>query len=260
MAEMPSHEAESVMTGEGRIREPAATMTHADWMAAATEEYRRLIGLLERLGPDEWAAPTDCDGWDVQAMAAHLVGAAASTASLRELVRQARKGRKVAPEADGVDGMNEVQVRERADHTPERLLQDLSEVAPRAVRARSRLPRVVRALPLPFGPPLGTKPIGYLMDRIYTRDAWLHRVDLSRATGRELQLTPDHDARLVADIVVEWADLHGRPFELALSGPAGGRWGRGRGGERIEVDAVEFCRTLSGRAVGTGLLATRVNF
>lgn len=260
MADVPTSEIEDVMMGDGRYGEPAHTMTHAGWMTAATEEYRRLIELLGQLGPDEWAAPTDCDGWGVHAMVAHLVGAAASTASVRELVRQARKGRKVAPEADGVDGINEVQVRERADHAPERLLRDLAEVAPHAVRARTRLPRLLRALPMPFGPPLGTKPLGYLMDRIYTRDVWLHRVDLSRATGRDLQLTADHDARLVADVVVEWADLHGQPFELHLTGTAGGRWRRGSDGPLIEIDAVEFCRTLSGRAAGTGLLATRVNF
>jgi len=35
-------------------------------------------------------------------------------------------------------------------------------------------------------------------------------------------LTPDHDARIVADVVAEWAGRHGRPFTLHLTGPAGG--------------------------------------
>jgi hypothetical protein len=64
----------------------------------------------------------------------------------------------------------------------------------------------------------------------------------------------------VADVVDEWAQRHGRPFELVLTGPAGGRWQVGTGGERIELDAVEFCRTLSGRVEGHGLLATAVPF
>jgi hypothetical protein len=34
----------------------------------------------------------------------------------------------------------------------------------------------------------------------------------------------------------------------------------GDGGEYIELDAVEFCRILSGRAKGTGLLSTEVPF
>jgi uncharacterized protein (TIGR03083 family) len=115
-------------------------------------------------------------------------------------------------------------------------------------------------VPVPFGPPLGTKPIGYLMDCIYTRDAWMHRVDIARAVGAELLLTPDHDGRLVADVVDEWARTHRQPYQLELSGPAGGRWSSGSGGEPIECDAVEFCRIVSGRAAGTGLLAQTVPF
>jgi len=249
-------------TTDGSAMDVTATSTlrHSDWMRAAAEEYRRLLELLEALEPDEWSAPTDCTGWDVRAMVAHLVGAGEWAASMREMTRQMRQGRKLLPDADGVDGMNELQVRERADHPPSRLLADLADVAPRAVRARRRLPRPLRALPMRFGPPLGTKPLGYLMDRILTRDEWLHRVDLCRATDRHLQLTEDHDARVVEDVVVEWAALHGEPFELTLTGVAGGRWRHGRGGETLELDAIEFCRILSGRSAGEGLLATRVNF
>jgi hypothetical protein len=32
------------------------------------------------------------------------------------------------------------------------------------------------------------------------------------------------------------------------------------GGPTIELDAIEFCRTLSGRETGTDLLATEVPF
>lgn len=236
------------------------TMAYEAWMRVAAEEYRRLVELLGDLDDDAWTAPTDCTGWDVRAMVAHLAGAARSAASVRELYRQQRLGKRLLPDADGIDGINEVQVRERADRTPAELRAELAEFGPRAVRARARPPRVVRALPIPFGPPLGTKPLGYLLGRILTRDAWLHRVDICRAVGRTPQLTTDHDGRIVADVAAEWAQLHGQPYELVLSGPAGGRWSRGAGGERIEVDALEFCRILSGRATGPGLLTTRVNF
>lgn len=235
-------------------------MRHADWVRAADEEYRRLLALLGELDAEAWSAPTDCTGWDVRAVVAHLAGAAQWPASVRESVRQQRHGRRLLPDAETVDGMNELQVRERADRTPAQLLEELAEAAPRAVRARSRLPRPIRALPVPFGPPLGTKPLGYLSDRILTRDAWLHRIDICRAVGRSPVLTADHDGRIVADVVVEWAELHGQPVELVLTGPAGGRWQRGAGGEWLELDAVEFCRILSGRDAGAGLLATRVNF
>jgi hypothetical protein len=73
-------------------------------------------------------------------------------------------------------------------------------------------------------------------------------------------LTPEHDGVLVADVVAEWAQRHGRPYRLRLTGPAGGEWSSGSGGEEIELDAVEFCRVLSGRGSGAGLLGQPVPF
>jgi uncharacterized protein (TIGR03083 family) len=235
-------------------------MRHGDWMSAATEEYRRLGVLLADLSDAEWLRPTDCSEWDVREMVAHLVGAAEAGASMRALVHQARLGRRLRPGEPGVDGMNAVQVQERADADPAHLRADLASTGARAVRRRGGLPAPLRALRVPFGPPLGTKPLGYLMDRIYTRDAWLHRVDISRATGRELVLTPDHDGRIVDDVVAEWARVHKQAYRLTLTGPAGGTWSSGAGGEEISLDAIEFCRILSGRAAGTGLLAHEVPF
>ena len=235
-------------------------MQHRDWMAAATEEYRRLAELLADLSHEQWRRPTDCAGWDVHDLVAHLVGAAESTASIRELRRQQKLGRRLRPGAPDVDGMNDVQVRERAEVTPDDLRRALADAGARGVRARNRIPAPLRAIRIPFGPPLGTRPLGYLMDRIYTRDAWLHRVDLARATDRPLELTADHDGRIVADIVAEWATVHGQPYRLTLTGPAGGTWSRGQDGEQLTLDAVEFARVLSGRAEGTGLLAHAVPF
>jgi hypothetical protein len=95
---------------------------------------------------------------------------------------------------------------------------------------------------------------------VLSRDTWMHRIDTARATGHDPELTPGHDGVLVADIVAEWASRHGRPFALTLTGPAGGRWRHGQGGPETELDAVEFCRILSRRAPGDGLLTTEVPF
>lgn len=102
--------------------------------------------------------------------------------------------------------------------------------------------------------------MGYLLDVILTRDTWMHRVDIARATGRPLELTPEHDGRIVADVVAEWARRHGRPFTLHVEGPAGGTFTNGVDGEEITIDAIEFCRILSRRATGAGLLTQEVPF
>jgi uncharacterized protein (TIGR03083 family) len=235
----------------------SAPMAYDDWMAAAAEEYRRLDVLLRDLEPDDWSRPTDCPEWDVRAMVAHLVGAAECAASVREMLRQAVRGRRLRPDGDLVDKMNAVQVAERAGRTPVQLVEDLVSSGRRTVASRSRIPGPVRALRLPFGPPLGVRPLGYLMGRIYTRDAWMHRMDICRATGRDPDLTADHDGRLVDDVVQEWAATHGSPYSLRLTGPAGGSWSTAGAEEELVLDAVDLCRSVSGRAPAAGLLATR---
>lgn len=235
-------------------------LTHDDWMDLAAEEYRRLGVLLSDLAPQDWSAPTDCPGWDVQAMVAHLCGAADGTARVRETVRQAAVGRRRYRRPMLVDSMNEVQIADRHGRTPDQLVTELDDAGRRGVRARRRLPAALRHLVLPLGPPVGTKPLGYLMDCIYTRDAWMHRLDISQAVGRPPQLTAHHDGRLVADLVDEWAAVHGQPFDLTLLGPAGLHRRRGEGGASLTLDAVEFARTTAGRVQGSGLLATSVPF
>ena len=57
-----------------------------------------------------------------------------------------------------------------------------------------------------------------------------------------------------------WARRHGHPFTFDLAGPAGGSFTSARGGEQLTLDAVGFCRILSGRGSGSGLLAQAVPF
>ena len=56
--------------------------THASHSSTGTSpsrlaitEYERVADLLEPGSPPtQWAAPTDCPGWDVRAMAGHMLG------------------------------------------------------------------------------------------------------------------------------------------------------------------------------------------
>ena len=75
-----------------------------------------------------------------------------------------------------------------------------------------------------------------------------------------MELTAGHDGVLVADVASEWASRHGQPCTLRLTGPAGGTWAWGSGGPVVELDAIEFGRTISGRAPGDGLLSQQVPF
>ncbi|MGX5657527.1 maleylpyruvate isomerase family mycothiol-dependent enzyme [Geodermatophilus nigrescens] len=238
-----------------------AVLDRDEAVRLAATEYGRFADLVAGLGPGEWARPTDCPGWDVRAMAGHVLGMARMVASPGQFVRQ---NAAAARAGGGVDSLTALQVREQAHLPVPELVAALADVGPRAARGRRRLARVVGRLPLPEAQGVGGRrewwSLGYLLDVVLTRDTWMHRADVARGTGREPVLTPEHDGVLVADVVREWAQRHGRPFRLRLTGPAGGTWSAGAGGEDVECDAVEFCRVLSGRGTGAGLLAQQVPF
>jgi len=239
---------------------PALDRNEAAVLAATENE--RFVDLVSSLEPEDWTQSTDCPAWDVRALASHVLGAMESNASVRVFVHQLRAGKKAAGDRPDIDGMTEVQVRERSHLSPAELVEQLTALGPRAARARKRVPAPMRRLPfkVKVDKVMETWRLGYLFDVIMTRDIWMHRVDIARATGQPLELTGDHDGRIVADVVAEWARRHGQPFTLNLTGPAGGAFSHSSGGEDITLDAVEFCRILSGRGSRAGLLAQPVPF
>lgn len=237
-------------------------------MRLAAEEYRRVADVVDALEPEDWHRPTGCPDWTVRELVAHVAGMMAMAASPVETLRQSRKATK-ASEASGIlhiDALTALQVAERADAGPEELRRELRKLGPRAARGRRMTPGFVRSRLLDQVQQVGGREewwtVGYLLDIVLTRDPWMHRTDLERATGRGVGLTAEHDGAIVADVVEEWADRHGRPFRLTLTGPAGGTWSRSADGEvpQLELDAVEFCQILSRRGTGEGLLAVEVPF
>jgi uncharacterized protein (TIGR03083 family) len=254
------------MTVDQSTRAPRATaLDHEVSMRLAADEYDRAATVLERLRPEHWGAPTDCTGWDVRAMAGHMLGMAQMSGSVLELARQqvAAERRRKRDGGLPIDALTAIQVDRNAGLGTDELVAAMRRAGPRAARFRRRTPALVRRRTLPgdqgMGGPTEYWTIGYLIDTILTRDPFMHRVDIARATGVQLEPTAEHEGRIVDDVVREWAGRHGQPYSLELTGPAGGSWGTGEG-ERITMDALEFCRVLSGRAPGTGLLAVRVPF
>lgn len=234
----------------------------------AAREFDRVAAALSELDEIDWTRPTDCPEWEVRAMACHIVGMAEMTTSPDELSRQFQAAKLVQRVRGGptVDSLTQIQVEERANWTPAQIVAAAAEMGPRAVQGRSQLAQTIGHLPR-------TEPAvvnqheeywtnAYLLLVILTRDPWMHRMDLAKATGREPTLTPDHDGVLVNDVVHEWAERHQRPYRLRLTGPAGGTWSAGAAGraETISMDAVDFCRTLSGRGPAGGLMTTHVPF
>lgn len=258
-----------MIEGAVRIEDRHRIEDPAEVVEVGSGAYDLLVRQLESLGTEDWQAMTVCEPWTVHDMVAHLVGAAHATASLREAIRQLSYGLRHRGEFGGsdLDAMNDLQVREHRHRSRTELIALLREVGPRAVRKRARFPRLLARIPIPLSTGGNAAPgmperisLGELQRVIYTRDVFMHRIDIAGAVGRPVELDPDVDRRIVEDVVIEWCRNHGRAVEVDLTGPAGGCYVFGGGGQRIELDAIEFCLALSGREEADGLLRHRVLF
>jgi uncharacterized protein (TIGR03083 family) len=249
------------------VETPISALTrvdHAEAMDLTVVEHDRFYTVLDHLQDEDWVRPTDCPGWDVRAIAVHVLASAQAQAAPRELLRQVRAGRKLGYPR-WRDRANAAQLAARNNLKARELTDSWAVVSYQALHARQRIPAAVLALPLlPLGVVdgvrMGWKPVGYLYGIGFTRSVWMHRVDIARATHRPPQISPEHDGRIVADLVAEWATTHMEPFTLRLSGAAGGKFIRDRDnpGELVSLDAIEFVRVLSGRAKGDGVLRHRL--
>jgi uncharacterized protein (TIGR03083 family) len=252
-------------TTVGRDRPRVSTLDRRQAERLAVTEYERFTTMLAELTPDQWRMPTVCTGWDVRQVATHCLGMAEMSADPREGLRQnlialRRAGRRGD---EFIDALTALQVAEHVDLTPGQIVDRFVAVAPRAAKGRARTPGLMRRLRMPTTQPFPGDvawSYGYLVETILTRDPWMHRVDISDATGTPLSLSADHDGVLVDDVVREWAGRHRRPCSLTLTGPAGGAWVFGAGGPGLAHDAVDFCRRVSGRAPAEGLLETQIPF
>src|SRR5215467_525064 len=239
----------------------ASALPRGTAMRLAEAEYQRFGEMLRSLGSADWAKVTECPGWDVRAMAAHALGMVEMAASIRENNRQLRLARSRG--GTFIDSLTALQVEERHGMTPAQITDRFAVRGPKAARARRRAPGFIRHRVMPDRQTVGGHEeawtLGFLIDVILTRDPWICRADIARATGARHVLTAEHDGILVADVVAEWAARHGQAYTLHLTGPAGGSWTSGDG-PVIEIDAVEFCRLISGRGHAEGLLTTQVPF
>lgn len=230
----------------------------------AKAEIARVADLLDDLADQDWDRPTDCPDWDVRAMAGHVLGMVQTFSGLSRFVPDMAGATSAAHKnrVEFIDALTDRQVRRNTHLDRQAVIDELRSLGTKQAEWRASR-RLMRHIPskneLPDGK-VETWDLGYLVDIILNRDPWMHRVDISRAVGRKMVMTPEHDGRIVADVVAEWAERHGRPCRLTLTGPAGGRWTSGTGSEELELDAVEFCRITSGRGVGDGLLTASVPF
>jgi uncharacterized protein (TIGR03083 family) len=229
----------------------------ADYAASARAELDAFVQLLESLGPDDWTRPTPCSLWNVHDVVAHQAGHIQSGAGFGGLLAQVNPIALRAYRKRGLsmlDAMNQKQVDVRRSDTPQALIEELRAGTPRAIERRGRLNFLAGQVRVPV-PPVGMMPVKTLLHRVFPRDMWIHRLDISDATGRDLA-TGDNDRLLLALTVQDAARLvrQAAPelsLVLRIAGPAGGTWRLAAGTgptTELEMSLPVFMRRSSGRA------------
>jgi uncharacterized protein (TIGR03083 family) len=229
------------------------SMTSPDEAVGQGEaEYAALLAMLRTLADADWQRPTECPGWRVREMVAHVNGAAEEAVRTRVQMRHMAVAMTRDRSMPTVDSLSAQQVADRSGRTPAELLAELTDLARRAPRARSKAPALIRSRPMPADSgALPSDTFGYLLDVIYHRDVWMHRIDIARATGCDLVSSaaePAIVAQVVRDLARAWT---GPAFTLTLTGRVEGSWLIGTGDRiagELTVDAVALCRLLSGRS------------
>lgn len=246
-----------LQVGEYQSGLQIAPLSHAEAYQMALAELNNFVALLQTLSEEDWLKPTYCALWNVRQMVAHVAGAQEGYLSFKHFKRQmiskelkpyAKQGLKM------IDATNQLQVDDRKNSTPAELIAELKEIGPVAIHNRHNLPLILRAIRL-YLPILGYNRIDYLTDLIYTRDMWMHRVDISKATGREMTLTPRHDGRItnfaVRDLAkLAFRKLKGNSVVYHLKGVAGGSWLIGQSlvaQATLEMDTLDFHLLAAGR-------------
>lgn len=256
----------------GQIIRP--TDLHA--LGMVRDELSRTRAFLSDLDPAEWQHPTDCAGWSVRDVVAHMTGGYEELSRPARLARRIRMARRLAGTSGGA-GRSEAQIRDRAGRSSEQLIGELAYWGRKATLAAERIPgplhriRASLFFPAARGAPEDT--IDYFIRVLMPREAWMHRTDIAIATGRPVGVSA-HDGEIVRQVIRDVACAWPGPAViLDLTGAVGGRWllGEGKPVAEVHSDPVSYVRLAAGRpgsqplitgdsGVGTALLATRIAF
>lgn len=225
---------------------------HAEAGKLSQVAYERVLALLETLQGDEWQQPTYCTEWTVRDIVAHLAGSVTGSTTFAEFKRQNVSNPYLKD--DPINGMNKLQVEERADKTTAELITEFRQNGQIAVNNRQKLPWLLRKIRVPMGE-LGLASFEYLMDIIYPRDQWMHRYDICAATGKKMVVTAEHDGRIVALVLRDIARklrkiLGSRTILLQLTGALTAEYqfgGKDTPDCTVTMDFFDFNLLASGR-------------
>jgi uncharacterized protein (TIGR03083 family) len=194
---------------------------------ALKAEREEVLAVARSLTADEWAQPSDCEGWRVQDVVTHMAA----------VFRQVADPSSLPPGVPGdTEATQDSFVAARKDWSPAEVLADYEDVSVRGIEALVALQAPGMAETVVPIEDLGSHPL-HLLANALAFDHYCHlRNDILRPNGPvERPAPPDDDLRLGA--TMEWL-ISGlpqmapdamraavdRPLALQLDGPGGGGW------------------------------------
>lgn len=203
-------------------------------IAALRAERSEVLSIARGLSPEEWRAASDCAGWRVQDVIAHM------SAIFRGI---AEPGSVATGDPNDVEASAEVAVAERSGWEPAEVLAEYEEFSTKGIGAlNSMQDPPISDMVIPLGN-LGSYPM-HLLANALAFDHYCHvRNDILKPNGPINRPRPaDDDVRLGPTIV--WmtsgipqmcakalVNMHAS-IVLELTGPGGGVWTYGPVGER----------------------------
>jgi len=193
-----------------------------------TTEYEAFAELLRCLTPEEWEAPTRCDGWRVADVAAHVVGQLSDVTNLRL-------------EGLGTDEVTARQVDERRGRSAAELAAELDAATKTAGELAAGFDDAAWDQPGPQG---DRHSLGFGLEALWF-DTYLHADDIRDALGQKTV----NDSGIVASVshlTQVLTDQGWGPATVQLTGveefPVSGG-----GGKVVTGDPMAFVLAASGR-------------
>jgi uncharacterized protein (TIGR03083 family) len=155
-----------------------ASDAQEETVAVLAEEWEAIASLGAELPPTEWSLPSECPGWTVRDLVAHMIG---TERSLLGEPEPARPGMAAPHVRNGVGASNEAWVQARRSVAGAQLLAEFVEVTGRRLAD-------LRAWPAERFDEVAPSPVGMVPYREYmavrVMDCWVHEQDIRVATGR----------------------------------------------------------------------------
>src|SRR3954453_12934644 len=216
-------------------------------VAALRADREEVLALAASLSPKEWAAPSDCEGWRVQDVIAHLAN------TFRAVVDPGA----LAPGVPGdLEATQSAQAEAHRAWSPDQVLTDYEQVSESGLATLETFqgpPLLETMIPIEDA---GMYPL-HLVANALAFDHFCHlRNDILQPRGPIARpLLPDDELRVAATL--EWlvaglpqmsaglADVVTTPVRLELTGPGGGSWTLAPGaGGAVKVEADRTGETV----------------